>query len=527
MKKTKRVLACLTAVLLLGMAGCGGGSNAPSEGTVGGGTGSAGSGVTATEAPSEEPVKLIYFFQPPANYQPTDSAVLQKIRARILEDTNVDVEFILAPIDNTEYNNKLNLMLAGGEQLDIFLTNGWEDLQRNGVLADLTDVLKEYPELTDVFGNAMEAMKTNDNKIWGIPRNGDAVHYPVWIRKDWLDELGLEVPKTIDEFETVLKAFKENDLAGNGKTIPMLTSFENLPHCLLGAYTENGTGVYTSPDGLMMPFFMDPGYKDMLTELNDWYKDGLIDKETFIYKDNQRIDLIKQGRVGATVLWFSRVSLNEQELKKLVPEAEYVIASLEGPKGKAETVNAYARFPIGISTAPGTTGYVISGKCKDVDAAIRVLNWGFTNTGNYITSRYGIEGEGWQWADKDAGVFDLLVPQTGDEYCMYKGLVTEMAVRESISPNEKHVEYIYGKEIVNFDRAKYPPDGGIHFDMKTIYDMVPNVSDILRIYQEESIKFITGARPLSEYDAYIESLKKSGMDQLALEVTKQVEAATK
>jgi ABC-type glycerol-3-phosphate transport system substrate-binding protein len=473
------------------------------------------------------PTRLVYFVQPPANYKPTSKDVLDKIKAKILADTNVEVDIIIAPIDPVEYNNKLNLMLAGGEQIDIFLTNGWEELQRNGVLADLSAEVQKDKALLDVFGKAMEAMKTSDGKIWGIPRNGDAVHYPVWIRKDWLSKLNLPVPKTIEEYEKTLKAFKEADLAGNGKTIPMLTAFENMSHCLLGAFTEGGSGIYGSSNGKIYPFFMDPGYKDMLVALNGWYKNGYIDKESFIYKDSQRIDLIKQGRVGSTALWFSRVSLNEQELKKLDPNAEYVVASLTGPKGKAETVNAYARLPIGISTATGTTGYVVSKKCKDVAAAMRVLSWGFTNVGNYITSRYGLENEGWKWVDKEKGIFELVIPQTGDEYCMYKGLVTEMAVREKVSPNEKHVNYIFGKEIVNFNRAKYPKDGGIHFDMKPIYAAVPNVSDILRIHQEETIKFITGGRLFDEYDNFLEQLKKSGIETLSDEITKQYKAIKK
>lgn len=77
----------------------------------------------------------------------------------------MNLEFILAPIDKSEYNNKLNLLLSGDEQVDIFLTKGWEELQRKGVLADLTDELEKFPELTGVFGSAMEAMKTSGGQI--------------------------------------------------------------------------------------------------------------------------------------------------------------------------------------------------------------------------------------------------------------------------------------------------------------------------------------------------------------------------
>jgi ABC-type glycerol-3-phosphate transport system substrate-binding protein len=481
----------------------------------------AGGGSDKKEEKAGGPVKLVYFVSVPPNYKPTDKAVLEKIKQKILSDTGVELEYMVAPIDAGEKNTKLNLLLAGGEQIDIFEANAWEEFQRRGLLADLTELVTANKPLLDVFGTAFGAVKTGDGKIWGIPRNGDAVHYPVWIRKDWLEKVNMAVPTTIDEYEAVLAAFKQADPAGNGKTVPMLTSFDALPNCLLGAFAESGTGVYEAPDGRIMPFFMDPGYYDMLVRVSDWYKKGYIDKETFIYQDAQRIDLIKQGRGGSTAIWYSRVTLNEQELRKLEPDAEYVIAPLSGPKGKAQTVNAYPRLPIGIAATTGTLGYVVNKKCKDVPAALSVLGWGFLDIGNYITSRYGIENEGWRWVDKKAGVFDLLVPQTGDEYCMYKGLVMEMAVRERVSPNERHIQYIFGKEIVDFRNSKYPKDGGIHFDMGPMYDAVPNISDILRLFNEESIKFITGARPLTEYNVFINDLNRLGMDKLAVEITKQ------
>jgi ABC-type glycerol-3-phosphate transport system substrate-binding protein len=483
-------------------------------------------GRSDSQARASAAPKLVYFAQPPANFKPTDSAVLTKIKGKILADTGTEVDYVIAPIDPNEYLNKINLMLAGGDQVDIFYSNAWEDFQRNGMIADLTAEVNKNPELLKVFGRSFDAMKTPDGRIWGIPRNGDAAHYPLWIRKDWLAKVNLPVPTTIEQYEAVLAAFKSRDPAGNGRTIPMLTDFASMAHVFLGAWADGGSGVYEAPDGKMYPYFMDPGYRDMLAKLNEWYRNGYIDKESFIYRDNQKVDLIKQDRVGASALWFSRVTLNEQELQKLNPAAEYVAAPISGPKGKAQTVNAYPRFSF-ITGYVGTAAYMVSAKCKDLAAAVRVLAWGFTNSENFVVSRYGMENEGWKWTDRNKGIFEVLVPQTGDEYCMYKGLVTEMAVRENKSANERHIQYIYGKEIVDFSGAKYPKDGGIHFDMKPIFDSVPNVSDILRTVEEESIKFVTGGRPLGEYNAFINDLRRLGIDKVSEELTKQYRAQKK
>lgn len=481
-----------------------------------GGATESNSAVTEDGAP-----RIVYFMQPPANYKPTDAETLKDIQNKILEDTGVFVDYILAPVDPTEYKNKLNLLLAGGEQIDIFTTTGWEELQKDGMLADITDAIAKYPDLYNVFGGAIGGMKSPDGRLWGVPRNGDAVHYPVWIRADWLEKYGLDIPQTIEEYENCLRVFAENDPAGNGKTIPLMTSLDHFAHCFLGGYTDNGTGVYVAEDGTCYPYFMDPGYKELLMKMNEWYEEGLMDKETFVFTDNQRMDLIKQGNVGSVALWYSRVTFSEPTLQKLFPEAKYIKVELQGPKGYTQTVNTFARMPLGVNTSVGTNGIVISKNCKNVDAALAYLNWGFTNKENFLIARYGLEGKGWEWVDEDKGIFDLIVPQTGDELCVHKGLVTEMQVRERVSPNERHVQYIYGKEIVDFHAAKYPVDGGMHFDAQKFYDVAPNFSDVMRIYQEDSLKFITGVKSFSEYPKFLESLRKAGVDDVAAEITRQ------
>jgi len=80
--------------------------------------------------------KLIWYFPPPGGYVPTDPSILAKIRAKIAAEVNVDLDYIAGPLDGTEAFNKLNLMLAAGDQVDLF-TQNWEPFQASGAIMEI------------------------------------------------------------------------------------------------------------------------------------------------------------------------------------------------------------------------------------------------------------------------------------------------------------------------------------------------------------------------------------------------------
>jgi len=193
---------------------------------------------------SSAPVKLVTMQQPPSNYVPTDPAIMTQIHDLILKDTNVDLTVIQGPLNTTDYTTKLNLMLAGGEQLDIFTGDVWL-MQSKGMIVDISKQLSTIgKDITKAWGNInMSTVTSSDGKIWGVPRSYSSVTYPIYIRQDWLTKLNLPVPKTIGELETTLQAFKTADPAGNGKTIPLLTSYSDsngINMSLAGAYIKGG-----------------------------------------------------------------------------------------------------------------------------------------------------------------------------------------------------------------------------------------------------------------------------------------------
>ena len=194
------------------------------------------------------------------------------------------------------YTQKLNACIASGEIPDLMYVdmNQYYSLIKSGLIADLTDELLEgnHPGIQALYemgdNKALETLKV-DGRIYGIPHvymNFDGSPL-VWIRQDWMEELGLEAPQTYADLEKIAQAFMESDLDGNGKEdtygIPILPSFTadyggsgnvcdlflNVGGAAPGIWQkqEDGTVIYGS--------LMD-GAKDALTLLNDWYQKGII-----------------------------------------------------------------------------------------------------------------------------------------------------------------------------------------------------------------------------------------------------------
>ncbi len=162
------------------------------------------------------------------------------------------------------------------------------------------------------------------------------------INKAWLDDLGLEVPTTLDELHTALKAFKDNDMSvkyyGNapGSTIPMSTGFDQW--CWGQNIFYAGFGFTNWPndvcndlvlrdDGKVEFVCTTDNYRDALTYFHDWYAEGLMDVEMFSQDDTQLISKCSQGYVGVSTWWYIEELMGDYA-------KDYVfLPILDGPDG--------------------------------------------------------------------------------------------------------------------------------------------------------------------------------------------------
>ena len=211
------------------------------------------------------------------------------------KQTNVDVEMRIFPYETA--TERLNLDLNSGDYADV--VGGWtlSDSMiltygvNQGVFIPLEDYFAEYcPRITEILDlpGVREEMTAPDGHIYAIPYVCDdtKVGYSPYINGRWLKNVGMDMPTTTEEFEAVLKAFKEQDANGNGDPndeIPFSADPNN-------KHIESMTGCFGLPMGKSGIGILDEEvvfagasstYREFLSWFNSLYEQGLIDLEIF------------------------------------------------------------------------------------------------------------------------------------------------------------------------------------------------------------------------------------------------------
>ncbi|MBB6731723.1 extracellular solute-binding protein [Cohnella sp. CBP 2801] len=241
----------------------------------------------------------------------------------------------------SDYDQKVLTALGSGAKYDLIEVSDLAKLNTfidQGVVTDLTDFVKQSSVLSDpsVIPSAeWDQLKGEDGKIYGVFSKFQGATMPI-VRKDWLNKLNLQEPKTLDELYNVLKAFKENDPDGNGKadTYGLSTS---------GLYDIQGI---MSAAGLKYRYVMKDGKRtipyasDAAIPMYEWFaklvKEGIMDPN-FVTNDTAKMrNLFLADRVGMITYWDAWVgmfnSLKQQENPNTTFDAEGM-ASIPGPDG--------------------------------------------------------------------------------------------------------------------------------------------------------------------------------------------------
>ncbi|WP_078381826.1 ABC transporter substrate-binding protein [Sutcliffiella halmapala] len=272
--------------------------------------------------PLEEKVTLNFMTQssPIAPSDPNDKLIYQRLE----EETGVHIKWKNFAWDT--FAERRNLAFASGELPDAILDAGLSDyellrLAKDEAIIPVEELIDEHmPNLQKVLEEAPEyraMMTAPDGHIYSFPwieelgAGKESIHsvdaFP-WINVEWLNKLGLDMPTTTDELKEVLIAFKENDPAGDGKTIPM--SFiinhggEDLSF-LFGSFGlgDNWDHTVVSDDGEVIYTVKDDGYKEGIKFFQELYQEGLIDVEAFEQDWNTYLSKGKDNRYGLYFTW--------------------------------------------------------------------------------------------------------------------------------------------------------------------------------------------------------------------------------
>lgn len=505
MKKNALLLATFLAVSTLG--GCAG--SAPSS-TASNGSSNAETTAAAksdsktdTAAASGEPAEIvIYTYALGQATTPSNAEDVERVANYIAEKINVKPKLVMAPSGNEV--EKLNLLLASAEQIDIF-KGDWTNYAAKNVIIPVNDYLTEYgKEVSAAWPKeSWDAMTDKDGKIWGVAGSNPTTPYPLYIREDWLKACGLEQPKNFDDLENVLKAFKEKDFSGNGTTIPMITSLRGLRYNLSAGYTGVGYGQWLDPsDNQIKPIELMPEYKEFIIRMADWYKKGYIFKESFA--GNVVRDMLKQNKVGVHAEWYSNVTFSEPILQQNVPEAHYAMIPLAGPKSDiSESIAKGGQF-----------GSLITSRCKDPVAAMKYINFGYEDMENFIIMKDGIEGINFKWKDKELKITEAFDPNKityyGEMAYIPLGMPIEGKLNTDLPEQKIHYDYLR-KYAMEYGRTMKPADFSTFYNTNEIKQKLPNVTDINTMIDEQTVAFVTGTRPIADWDKFMKELNDAGL----------------
>ncbi|MNB67379.1 Lipoprotein LipO precursor [compost metagenome] len=403
--KSKGIRSAFLLLLASSMmiAGCGGGNNNKNESKASDSpAASAGASAGASAAPAMDTTPITFSFFG-ADASPNWNNMQDEVGKEITKKTGVTI--------NAEYDvgsgggqSRIQLMAASGEVPDIlFGKSEIKYLVDAGELLDLTDLIDKYaPHIKKIFGDNMNRLKysNDDQAIYSIPTNigVDGISFDATggfeIQHRVLEELGYPEVKTVEDYEKVLKEYVAKHPTTDGQpTIPLTLNADDWkimitvtnPAFITTGAPDDGE-YYVDPTTYNAQLhYKRPEEKEYFRWLNKMFNEGLLDKDTFVQKDDQYKAKIASGRV---------LGLISQEWE--YQEAENALKSA----GKNEYT--YAHFPVTLSSeykdhelqSAGVdgAGISISKNCKDPVRAIQFLDWLASDEGQVLTN-WGIEGK--------------------------------------------------------------------------------------------------------------------------------------
>lgn len=446
------------------------------------------------------------------------------------ERWGVDIIWESAPA-GADATASYNLMLQDEDLPQIVFgnkctTNDVEALVNDGIAMDLSGLLEEHaPDYWAFMHNPDDVNRVKDLAMattgnYGLthfigprltPENG------TWagtaIRKDWLDELGLEVPETLEEVDHVARKFHE--VYGAVVTGPK-TYFANC------RFMADGTGAmgtwqyatYLDGDEVKLANCGED-YREYLEFMHSWYEDGILDQNFSGGSPDSLKQMVNDEKTGLVATSVDLVAVHNQYAREHGLDSQWIpipnIVENKGDMAKA----AHANY----SAWVGKAGSFITTNCTEEQlmVALAILNYGYTEEG-MIYWNYGEEGVSFEYDAQGNPQFTPLVTEhelgITEARKIYTGGATNTCASAQIWTK------VGGEEVVNAtmvfcsnnDAASYRvPSLNFPDEVKDIRNDLYNA--IKSYVDEMALKFVTGEEPLENYAAYEQKLLDLGLEQ--------------
>ena len=561
--KQKQIIALVsaTALVVTALAGCGKTSEENTQKTaVGEAEGTAKEDLPFSKYAETVTVHLGGSMNPNAKI-PDGMSYEDNAYTRFLKD-DLNIEVVYDWIaSSSDYDEKMNLCIGSGaipEMMNVNATQ-YRALLKYDMIQPLDQYFEDYASdklkgFVESGGEELKKCITNDKgEMMAIPTPSAMVGEmnEMWIRQDWLDKLGLEVPRTWDEMAAVAEAFVTQDPDGNGEddTIgilgpgnsnhindigdnqfgldPLFFSFQSYPQYWL--QDEDGTVKYGS---------IQPETRTALEKIQKLYTDKLIDPEMLVRSNCQ--EAVLSGKVGIFFSpWWAGYTVADATLAGEADWRAYFTPL-------SEDGNYYTHMP-----DPTSKYVVVSKSCKNPEAAFKMINYliaheqqwtddGITSSDMSCADFYPL------WNGYDEVSTETLEKYLAGEITMddvdfsqHKLLKSDMEAVKKLK-KEPYDDFSLDKWNLDSDLAKTNLPrlvsllvGGasyVHDKYVPVYNaysgqtetMETKWANLQKMEEETFAKIIMGKADISEFDTFVENWKSQGGDQILKEINDEL-----
>ena len=472
------------------------------------------------------------------------------------ERLNVQNQDVFEAMDE-QYTDSVTMVIAQNDLPDVMIVEDLDELQYlvdNDMIADLTDSYNNcmsdtIKNIYGSYGRDILDVVTFDGKIMAIPETNisDGPNL-IWLRKDWMDALGLSAPRTLSDVEEIIRQFKEKDPGHNGagNTVGLVCDTSLCGGCgysseytldiifaAYGAfpkqwiYDEEGNVVYGS---------VQPEAKEALAHIHELYKAGILDQDFLMRTSSNLIELIVDGQCGSFFgpWWAPNNPLMQAvEQNKDAEWQPYLIATEESgltsyhtqnPSGKYIVVRKGYEYPeIACKIVSVLFDYlryndrdnqeIVDYYKENVDPTARpfAINVDYNNA---LQICYGELNHVFA-GDKSADDLNVL------EYSYYEACESYLKDAENASAEDwaAYTSRITACKILNDGRTN---------KVESLYfgeteTMVTDWWSLENLESDTYLKIVTGESSLDEFDRFVENWYQNGGETITKEVRADIE----
>ena len=472
------------------------------------------------------------------------------------ERLNVQNQDVFEAMDE-QYTDSVTMVIAQNDLPDVMIVEDLDELQYlvdNDMIADLTDSYNNcmsdtIKNIYGSYGRDILDVVTFGGKIMAIPETNisDGPNL-IWLRKDWMDALGLSAPRTLSDVEEIIRQFKEKDPGHNGagNTVGLVCDTSLCGGCgysseytldiIFAAYGAFPKQWIYDKDGNVVYGSVQPEAKEALAHIHELYKEGILDQDFLMRTSSNLIELIVDGQCGSFFgpWWAPNNPLMQAvEQNKDAEWQPYLIATeksgltsyhTQNPSGKYIVVRKGYEYPeIACKIVSVLFDYlryndrdnqeIVDYYKENVDPTARpfAINVDYNNA---LQICYGELNHVFA-GDKSADDLNVL------EYSYYEACESYLKDAENASAEDwaAYTSRITACKILNDGRTN---------KVESLYfgeteTMVTDWWSLENLESDTYLKIVTGESSLDEFDRFVENWYQNGGETITKEVRAEIE----